>query len=320
MGESYKKMLQRLHPFINYQFDAYKRSEFVQLFQMDEFQASVRHICGPQNPFFRPFQLSLILNLPGQSVPMHLDIPYFWPATRYAFPQWLLLVMQDSGLFKQQRLPQVQALVYVHDWRVQNESDIAMYNEFGGQFILYPHGYEHAPEVIPAAPKSAIFCDGSELVHGTSTFRAEVKPYPFDKDKATKMRFDKSKNVWRLYVDDTATEIVYSWQDIRASIAYRGWCFGDEDVMSNWDPIEWSQDWTLDDIMNRLKNDLVNKKNVIGADKWDAMDAYDKGLLLIKTYIKLPKPALSRIPWNYCLIFTKFPDWTIVKMIENLVC
>ena len=94
--ESYSKMMQRLHPFINYQFDAYKRPEFVKLFEKNEFQQSVKHICGASNPYFKPFQLSMILNLPGQSgivllyllhsfivsflsirvhiVPMHLDV------------------------------------------------------------------------------------------------------------------------------------------------------------------------------------------------------------------------------------------------------
>lgn len=65
--ESYQKMLYRLNPFINYQFDAYKRPEFIELFEADEFQSAVKHICGRQNPYFRPFQLSMILNLPGQS-------------------------------------------------------------------------------------------------------------------------------------------------------------------------------------------------------------------------------------------------------------
>ena len=106
--ESYQNMIHRLNPFINYQFDAYERPEFIELFEADEFQKVVQHICGRQNPYFRPFQLSMILNLPGQSgmthsykkskiknqkniyiqqmlVPQHLDIPYFWTATRYAF-------------------------------------------------------------------------------------------------------------------------------------------------------------------------------------------------------------------------------------------
>lgn len=39
--EGYQKMLHRLHPFIKYQFDATKRPEFVDLFEMDEFQIAV---------------------------------------------------------------------------------------------------------------------------------------------------------------------------------------------------------------------------------------------------------------------------------------
>merc|ERR1719445_582005 len=173
-------MLNRLHPFINYQFDAMKRPEFVSLFEMDEFQIAVESICSRQSPYFKPFQLSLILNLPGQSVPMHLDIPYFWHATRYAFPQWLLLVMQDSGLFVEHRLPQVQALLYVHDW---NESAIDPDGlDFGGEFVMYPKGPQYAPVAVPATPKSAVFCDGAELVHGTSTFRPSDTPFAFGKD------------------------------------------------------------------------------------------------------------------------------------------
>eukprot|EP00483_Globobulimina_turgida_P008647 UN08665 len=209
-------MIHRLHPFIKYQFDAFSRPEFVELFERNEFITEVARMCGRMNPYFRPFQLSMILNIPGQSVPMHLDIPYFWPATRYSFPQWLLLVMQDSDIFKQQRLPQVQALVYVHDWKVANQTNTDLYRTFGGEFIVYPQGHQYKSLAIPATPKSAIFCDGSEMVHGTSTYKADIKPYQFDKDLATKMRFDKENNVWRLYVDQKATETVYSWQDIRA--------------------------------------------------------------------------------------------------------
>lgn len=72
--ESYQKMIYRLNPFINYQFDAYKRPEFIELFEADEFQSAVQHICGRQNPYFRPFQLSMILNLPGQSGMYYMTI------------------------------------------------------------------------------------------------------------------------------------------------------------------------------------------------------------------------------------------------------
>lgn len=103
----------RLLVFNNYQFDALNRPEFVELFNLPKFKNAVGNMCPKTHEFFKPFQLSLILNLPGMNVASHLDIPYFYGATRYQFPQWLLLVMQHSGLFKKRRLPQVKYYIYI---------------------------------------------------------------------------------------------------------------------------------------------------------------------------------------------------------------
>ena len=252
---------------------------------------------------------------------MHLDIPYFWHATRYAFPQWLLLVMQDSGLFAVQRLPQVQALVYVHDWRVDNMTDPEQFKRFGGEFVIYPSGPSYPPKVYPATPRSAIFCDGSEVVHGTSTFRPEIEPHPFDKDKPSVMRWDGQESVWRLFEGEQPTEIAYSWQEVRASIAYRGWCFSDKEVMDHWDATEWSGDWELEDVMAILQRDLVNERKAISLEKWKQMDPYDQAMLLMKTYIQLPRPVMSKIGYNYCLYFAVLPDLGgLTQMVESLFC
>eukprot|EP01084_Bolivina_argentea_P106542 190618_1 len=231
-------------------------TEFNDVFQSDAFQSSVQSICGRQNPYFRPFQLSLVLNVAGQLVAQHVDTPYFWPATRYAFPEWLLSVMQDSELFDTQRIPQVKAEVYVHDWDAT--SDTEEYNQFGGQFVYYPQGAEHKPAVIPATPRSAVFCDGSQMVHGTSAFRPELGTVDLDEmgdSDAVSLRFNKQDNVWQMYVNNAATDKRYSWKEIRASMVYRGWCFSDKEMMDTWDPQEWSGDWTLRDVIDIFKKD-----------------------------------------------------------------
>lgn len=38
-----------------------------------------------------PFQFNFILSVPGQTVALHLDAPYFLGATRFQVPQWLPL-------------------------------------------------------------------------------------------------------------------------------------------------------------------------------------------------------------------------------------
>lgn len=49
----------------------------------------------------------MIIQLPGQNVPMHLDAPYFMGTDRFGFPIWLLVVMHRSGLFKAETVDQV---------------------------------------------------------------------------------------------------------------------------------------------------------------------------------------------------------------------
>jgi hypothetical protein len=50
-----------------------------------------------------PFQTNIIVNAPGQQVATHTDAPYFWGASRFDMPQWLLAVMVHSGLPEFQR-------------------------------------------------------------------------------------------------------------------------------------------------------------------------------------------------------------------------
>merc|ERR1712013_394030 len=221
---------------------------------------------------------------------------------------------QDSGLFANQRLPQVQALLYVHDW-----NDTALEN-FGGEFVVYPKGPQYAPVAIPATPKSAVFCDGAEMVHGTSTFRPDVAPFAFGKDVDSSVRWDSEIGAWRLMIDGEATEEVFSWSEIRASIAYRGWCFADEDLMKEWEPTEWSGDWTLQYVTNVLFEHLAKTKKMDRA-KLEEMDAYEAAMPLMETYIDLPKPALAKIPFNYCLLFAKVPALGgITSVVADLIC
>ncbi len=71
--EQFDTIVARAHPFINYQFDPYSRPEFVELFELPKFKAAVNEVCAAYGaPYFRPFQLSNIINLYGQSVPAHL--------------------------------------------------------------------------------------------------------------------------------------------------------------------------------------------------------------------------------------------------------
>jgi hypothetical protein len=73
-------------------------------------------VCPAQKQVLDPFQFNFILQVPGQTVAAHIDGAYFWGATRFQYPQWLLAVMVFSGLFKEQFVDQVQVVGYLHDW------------------------------------------------------------------------------------------------------------------------------------------------------------------------------------------------------------
>jgi hypothetical protein len=77
-----------------------------QLFHAEQFRSAAEHVC-PGKPVTDPFQLSIILQIPGQEVPAHYDVPWFHGATRFTLPQWLLVVMDRSGLFSEKRVDQV---------------------------------------------------------------------------------------------------------------------------------------------------------------------------------------------------------------------
>jgi hypothetical protein len=46
------------------------------------------------------FQLDIMLILPGQELPMHFNVPYFWGADRERLPHWLLVLMKSSKLIR----------------------------------------------------------------------------------------------------------------------------------------------------------------------------------------------------------------------------
>ena len=66
--ERYNDIILRLLVFQNYQFKALSKDEFVELFNLPKFKNAVNNMCGKDHPYFRPYQVSLILQLPGMNV------------------------------------------------------------------------------------------------------------------------------------------------------------------------------------------------------------------------------------------------------------
>lgn len=67
------------------------------------------HVLRPASP--------CSMQVPGQAVPMHYDSPWFWGASRFTMPQWLLVVMEQSKLWEPAVVRQLQGVAYLHNWK-----------------------------------------------------------------------------------------------------------------------------------------------------------------------------------------------------------
>lgn len=88
-------------------FDLKKMPVLQALFASPSYLSSVSSIC-PAHETLDPFQLGIIIQLPGQQLGVHLDVPWFFGANRLLLPQWLLVVMSESHLFDDIRVHQIQ--------------------------------------------------------------------------------------------------------------------------------------------------------------------------------------------------------------------
>merc|ERR1712037_868005 len=60
----------------------------------------------------RIYSVYAIVMLPGQTVPLHLDVPEFYGIERSACPNWLLVAAHCSGLFSSVRVRNVTSVCY----------------------------------------------------------------------------------------------------------------------------------------------------------------------------------------------------------------
>ena len=127
-------------------FDFGKFKQVENLFYDDKFIAEARKICPAEAQHLDPTQFNFIMQVPGQTVATHIDGVYFWGATRFQFPQWLLAAMQFSGLWADRFVPQVQVVGYLHEWDPANFTN----PDDAGPFMYWSKpGQEEPTRVAP---------------------------------------------------------------------------------------------------------------------------------------------------------------------------
>lgn len=306
--EDYESMIDRVSSFGRYIFvkDLDSYPVIKSLFESEPFQQAALKICPATRPFLDPFQFNLIVQVPGQTVALHLDAPYFWGASRFQMPQWLLVAMVYSNLFTERFVDQVQVVGYLHQWTPQTDA--------GGQFIYYTNdtftGY------VSPTSQSGIIVDGSKTVHAALIYHPTVRAPHLDKDKDSLLKFAGGDN-WDLIMDNNKIG-QYKTRDLRISIVYRARCFESAEKAAQFSSLPSSEYLQLDDVLNTLQDDMIARK-VLKAEQKNAISRLDLALLIMDTYIKYPLPAAEKalFPYNYCAASRLFPA---VKPLLSLIC
>ena len=322
LREPYESLVSRVQSFGRYMFDLSDYPVAARLFDNPRFVDLAKRVCPAHKQHLDPFQFNFIVQIPGQTVAAHIDGVYFWGATRFQFPQWLLAVMTFSNRFSDEFVDQVQVVAYLHEWETASRRK-------AGEFIHWASA-ENASAAPPSAAagnddlvaaKASVFeaaaragsaIDGSKSVHAAEVYLGSAAspqlPY-LDKNKKIVLRYEGpgEDKAWTLKMEDQLLER-YSTDDLRTSIVYRARCFKDADEAKHFGGNGGPTPMTLERILRTLSQGLVELGKVRTVEEAMRMDRLKLSLLLIDTYVHYPLPDKT-IPYNHCALPRLLPAW-----------
>ncbi len=176
--------------------------------------------------------------------------------------------MHHSGLFDDWRMPIATAIAWFHDCD-------------GGALAFYPDGPKAPPIALPVHFNTALMLDTDSVFHGVdrvSEASGEIAPLRAGM-RLTHMGGER----WDV-VDGEASIASYRFEDMRFSVSWKAYCFGDEAERRAW--FEHADDLSLESILDRLAADLQRRGRIEGPRPPDR----ELALLLIDEYIEFPPP------------------------------
>jgi len=170
----------------------------------------------------RPVAMMTNLNLPGEAMPVHLDLPFSRGLMNREVPAWMLAPMGYSGLF--------------HDWAVPVASVISwFYDGDGGAFEYWPDGLD-APSRTERPPyfNRGVLADNEYMHHRVgATGRPEdyvaLEDIPYD--ALLERRADDGWNV----IHDGKVLRSYDPGVVRYSVLWKAYCFTDAATAAAYD-------------------------------------------------------------------------------------
>lgn len=309
--ENFDDLLDRVSSFTKYTFvkDLDKYPPVKELFSLDSFQSSAAAVCPAGKTVLDPLQFSFIMQVPGQTVAMHIDAPYFWGASRFEFPQWLLATMLASNLFQAEFIDQIQVVAYLHKWKASEMKGQ------GGDFVYYANN-SYIGKVL-AEPLAGSLVDGSKTFHAAMVYRNDVKAPRQPKGQDCNLLYvptEQEPDAWEVNCDGKTIQ-KYTENDLRQSLVYRARCFSSEEEKERYHSS--THRMTLEEVLGRFEAGLI-KQGVATRAELDKMSKLDFAMLIMDTYMQYPKPPLANalVPFNYCAL-TKY-QWA--KPLLSFIC
>jgi hypothetical protein len=230
------------------------------------FHRAARELYG--KPVVVPAIVYANLLVPGQELAVHTDVPEFRGANRTKHPQWLLVVMHHSGLFREWRMPIATGVAWFHDCE-------------GGEFAFYPDGPARAPVALQVRFNTAVLLDTDTVFHGVD--RVAEKSGPIKSFMpGMKLRAGEGGR-WQV-IDGERVVDEYAWRDLRFSISWKAYCFTDERERDAWRAH--GDDLNVEVAVSRLLADL-RERGKVGRS---APSDHELIELLIDEYVAYPQP------------------------------
>jgi hypothetical protein len=215
------------------------------------------------------------LLLPGQELAVHTDVPEFRGANRKLVPQWLCVVMLHSGLFDAWRMPIATGIAYFGGGR-------------GGELAYYPDGAAGAPATYAPAHDTAVMLDTDTVFHGVDRVLGDERALA-DLRPGMRLVHDGDRR-WSVRDTDTGRVVAtYDTDELRYSVSWKAYCFADDAEREAW--ATHADDLTLETILARLVDDLVDRGRLSGAAERDGLADAELGRLLIDEYVRFPAAA-----------------------------
>eukprot|EP00127_Corallochytrium_limacisporum_P005941 Clim_evm18s215 gene=Clim_evmTU18s215 len=305
--ERFEVAASRLQSFGQYNWDLNVYPELPKLFADSKFQQFSKSVCPDDRQYLDPFQFNFIVQVPGQTVALHLDGVYFWGASRFEFPQWLLAVMAFSNLWSEEFIDQVQVVAYLHSWD--------NYDERAGQFVYWVDGTA-VPQRETPKKYAGSAVDGTKTMHAAEVYYPQRK-LPIINGMADNrlVNVDGKGEKWAL-VSGGETLQTYDWDDLRVTVVYRGRCFKDKEEAEAYKNLPDEKKMALEEVLAKLGDDLV-KRGRVSQQKLDDMSRFDFAQLLVQEYIKYPYSPTAIIPYNYCALPRLLP---FTKPLLDMIC